>query len=102
MHALTAGFFTMTTWWVAGGLALTAVALLSGSGRRATAIRAAVRIGGLPACAVPWFPAESFWPGTGTHHGKGRGRASPAGRTAVRADGQPIPIDCRKPSATVV
>jgi len=41
VHALTAGFFTMTTWCVACGFAITAIALLSGSYRWATAIRAA-------------------------------------------------------------
>jgi hypothetical protein len=40
VHALTAGFFTMTAWCVAGGLAVTAIALLSGPYRWATAIRA--------------------------------------------------------------
>jgi hypothetical protein len=43
VHALTAGFFTMTTWCVAGGCAVAAVALLSGSRRLATAIRHRVR-----------------------------------------------------------
>jgi uncharacterized BrkB/YihY/UPF0761 family membrane protein len=41
VHALTTGFFTITTWCVAGGFAITAIALLSGSRRLATAIRAA-------------------------------------------------------------
>src|SRR5512142_339688 len=33
VHALTGGFFTMTTWCVAGGFAITAIALLPGSWR---------------------------------------------------------------------
>ena len=41
VHALTAGFFTMTTWCVAAGVAITAIALLSGPYRWATVIRAA-------------------------------------------------------------
>lgn len=45
VDALTTGFFTMTTWCVAGGFAITAIALLSGPYRWATAIRAAARIG---------------------------------------------------------
>jgi hypothetical protein len=47
VHALTTGFITTTTWCVAGGFAVTAIALLSGPYRWATAIRAAIRIGGL-------------------------------------------------------
>ena len=46
VDALTTGFFTMTAWCVAGGFAITAIALLSGPYRWATAIRAAIRIGG--------------------------------------------------------
>lgn len=46
VHALTTGFFTMTAWCVAGGFAVTAIGLLSGPCRWATAIRAALRIGG--------------------------------------------------------
>jgi hypothetical protein len=42
----------MTTWCVAGGFAITAIALLSGPYRWATAIRAAIRIGGLRASAM--------------------------------------------------
>jgi hypothetical protein len=36
VHALTAGFVTMTAWCVAGGFVITAIALLSGQagGRR--------------------------------------------------------------------
>jgi hypothetical protein len=45
VHALTTSFFAMTTWCVAGGFAITAIALLSGPYRWATAIRAAIRIG---------------------------------------------------------
>jgi hypothetical protein len=41
VHALTAGFFTMAIWCVVGGFAITAIALLSGPYRWATAIRAA-------------------------------------------------------------
>lgn len=52
VHALTTGFVTMTTWCVAGGFAITAIALLSGPYRWATAIRAAIRIGGLRASAM--------------------------------------------------
>jgi hypothetical protein len=47
VHALTTGFFTMTTWCVAGGFAITAIALLSGPCRWAIAIRAVIRIGRL-------------------------------------------------------
>jgi len=36
VHALTIGFFTMITWCVVGGLAIAAIALLSGSRRWAT------------------------------------------------------------------
>jgi hypothetical protein len=43
VHALTSGFFTMTTWSVAGGLALAAIALLSGPHHWATAIRGRLR-----------------------------------------------------------
>jgi hypothetical protein len=52
VHALTTGFFTMTTWCMAGGFAITAIALLSGSYRWTTAIRAAIRISGLRASAM--------------------------------------------------
>jgi len=45
VHALTAGFFTMCTWCVAGGFAITAIALLSAPYRWTAAIRAAIRIG---------------------------------------------------------
>jgi hypothetical protein len=44
-HALTAGFFTTTTWCVAAGLTVTAIALLTGPYRWTTAIRAAIRAG---------------------------------------------------------
>jgi protein-S-isoprenylcysteine O-methyltransferase Ste14 len=44
VHAFTTGFFTMTTWCVAGGVAVTAIALLSRPCRWTTAIRAAIRI----------------------------------------------------------
>ena len=44
LHALTSNFFTLTTWCMAGGLALAAATLLSGPYRWATAIRAALRI----------------------------------------------------------
>jgi hypothetical protein len=37
VHALTAGFFTMTTWCVAGGVAITAIALLTARGQAAAA-----------------------------------------------------------------
>jgi hypothetical protein len=47
VHALTSGFFTMTIWCVAGGLAITAIALLSGPYRWAAAMRAAIHIGRL-------------------------------------------------------
>jgi hypothetical protein len=61
VHALTTGFFTMTTWYVAVGFAITVIALLSGPYRWTTAIRAAIRIGGLPASATLRFkfPAET-------------------------------------------
>lgn len=49
VHALTTGFFTTATWCVAGGLAITAIALLCGPYRWATVIRNAIRIGGLRA-----------------------------------------------------
>lgn len=45
VHALTNGLFSLTTWCMAGGLAVAAVALLSGPFRRAGAIQAALRIG---------------------------------------------------------
>jgi hypothetical protein len=45
VHALTAGFFTMAIWCVAVGFAVTAIALLSGPSRWATAIRAVIRDG---------------------------------------------------------
>jgi hypothetical protein len=44
VHAFTTGFFTMTTWCVAGGVAVTAIALLPRPCRLTTAIRAALRI----------------------------------------------------------
>jgi hypothetical protein len=44
VHALTNNFFTMTTWIVAGGFALTAVTLLSGPYRWSTTVRTALRI----------------------------------------------------------
>jgi hypothetical protein len=67
VHALTTGFFTMTTWCVAGGFAITAIALLSGPYRWTTAIRAAIRIGGLRARAMLGFrflakPGSRTWP----------------------------------------
>ena len=43
VHALTTSFFTMTTCCVAGGFAITAIALLSGPCRWATAISASCR-----------------------------------------------------------
>jgi hypothetical protein len=46
LHALTSNFFTLTTWCMAGSLALAAATLLSGPYRWATATRAALRIGG--------------------------------------------------------
>jgi hypothetical protein len=46
LHALTSGFFTLTTWCVAGSLALTTVALLSGPYRWAAAIRRCFRLTG--------------------------------------------------------
>jgi hypothetical protein len=55
VDALTTGFFTMTTWCVAGGFAITAIALLSGPYRWATAIRAPIRIDGLRASAMLGF-----------------------------------------------
>ena len=61
VHALTTGFCTMTTWCVAGGFVITAIALLSGPYRWATAIRAAIRIGGLR--AVPCSGSASRPPG---------------------------------------
>ncbi len=48
VHDLTSGFFSMTAWCAAGGFALTAIALLSGPCRWATAIRVAVHIGRRP------------------------------------------------------
>ncbi len=48
VHALTSGFFTMTTWCVIGGFAVAAIALLSGPYRWATAIRAAIHMGRRP------------------------------------------------------
>jgi len=45
VHALTNGLFSLTTWCMAGGLAVAAVALLSGPFRRTGAIQAALRIG---------------------------------------------------------
>ena len=46
LHALTSSFVTLTTWCVAGGLALTTVALLSGPYRWAAAIRRYFRLTG--------------------------------------------------------
>ena len=46
LHALTSSFVTLTTWCVAGGLALTTVALLSGPYRWAAAIRRYFRFTG--------------------------------------------------------
>jgi len=43
VHALTTGLFTTTTWCVAGGLTVTAIALLTGPYRWTTAIQAAIR-----------------------------------------------------------
>ena len=43
VHALTAGFFTMTMWCLAGGIAVIAMTALSGPYRWATAIRAGFR-----------------------------------------------------------
>jgi hypothetical protein len=44
VHALTNSFFTLTTWFVAGGFAVTAVALLGGPYRWAAAARNALKI----------------------------------------------------------
>lgn len=55
VHALTTGFFTTTTWCMVGGFAITAIALLSGPYRWTTAIRAAIRIGGLRVSAMLRF-----------------------------------------------
>jgi hypothetical protein len=46
LHALTSSFVTLTTWCVAGSLALTTVALLSGPYRWAAAIRRCFRLTG--------------------------------------------------------
>lgn len=46
LHTLTSSFFTLSTWCMAGGLALAAATLLSGPYRWATAIRAALRVSG--------------------------------------------------------
>lgn len=43
VHTLTNGFFTLTTWFLAGGLALAVVTLLSGPYRGATVVRTALR-----------------------------------------------------------
>lgn len=51
VHALTARFFTMTMWCLAGGITVTAITALCGPYRWATAIRAAIRIGGVRASA---------------------------------------------------
>jgi hypothetical protein len=42
VHALSISFFTMTTWCLVGGFAITAIALLSGPCRLATALPAGV------------------------------------------------------------
>jgi hypothetical protein len=77
VHALTTGFFTMTTWCVAGGFAITAIALLSGPYRWTTAILAAIRIGWLRAGAKLGFrfwrsPSDLRWAASS---GRSSGRA---------------------------
>jgi hypothetical protein len=63
VHALTGGFFTMTTCCVAGCLVITAIALLTGPYHWTTAIRAAIRIGNRPSDSsgrhtLPWHTNE--------------------------------------------
>jgi hypothetical protein len=48
VHALTNGFFTVTTWFVAAGFAVTAVTLLAGPYRWAAIARNALRFGSAP------------------------------------------------------
>jgi hypothetical protein len=55
VHALTTGFFTMTTWCLTGGIAVTAITALSGPYRWATTIRAAIRTSALRASAMLRF-----------------------------------------------
>ena len=45
VHALSAGYFTTATWCAAGGMTVTAIALLTGPYRWTTAIRAVIRAG---------------------------------------------------------
>jgi hypothetical protein len=81
-HALTTGFFTMTTWCVAGGFAITAIALLSRPYPWTTAIRAAIRIGWLRASAMLGF---FVWRGPAGGDHRGDGGARPRTRTWPRS-----------------
>ena len=68
VHALTAGFFTMTMWCLVGGITVTAITALSGPHRWATAIRAAIRIGGVRARFRSLMALRAaLWPRRRTH-----------------------------------